>query len=410
MANLLKSVIRKQIGNFLNLILSGTMNTPPLGSVTLDKDDVTLARKLIKERDCWDNEKIVSKYESEFAQWNGSKHAYAFMGARVALSACIYALGLRDGDEVILPGYTCVVVPNAFRFAGIKIVYSDIELDTYGLDASLIENKITSKTRAILLHHLYGLVCRDYQAILAIAKKYGLKVIEDCAHSTGAEYRNQKIGNFGDCAIYSSEQSKIFCTIQGGMAVTNDPTIARGLKEFVNSCTFPDEIWIDKLLNNVIINYFQFKHQQRWWLGSLVSIYKHNKHLIALSDDERKGIRPSHYGKKMPAPVAMLGSNQLKKIDYYNNKRQQMAKRWEKWCKEKGYKPPLVLPETKPVFLRYPFLVTPNKKQNTWWALKDPGVRLGVWFTGRNHPEQIKIEDFPMADIAVKQCVNLPCF
>ena len=89
----------------------------------------------------WLNMKVM------FAKWNGSKYAFAFMGGRVALSSCIYALDLQPGDEVILPGYTCVVVPNAFQFADIKTKFCDIELDTYGLDASLIEEKIGSPNK-----------------------------------------------------------------------------------------------------------------------------------------------------------------------------------------------------------------------------------------------------------------------
>ncbi|MGD8751617.1 MAG: aminotransferase class I/II-fold pyridoxal phosphate-dependent enzyme [Anaerolineales bacterium] len=384
------------------------MVTPPLVSVTLDKDDVTLARKLLKNRKTWEDKSLVSSYEAEFSEWNGSKFVFAFIKGRVALSACIYALGLRPGDEVILPGYTCVVVPNALHFAGLKTVFSDIELDTFGLDASQIENKITSKTRAILIQHLYGLICRDYEALIDIANKYNLKVIEDCAHATGAEFNNQKVGNLGDCAFYSSEKSKIFTTIQGGVAVTNEQEIANKLEEFSNSLDNPDDIFVEKLLNNVIINYYKYKHPQRWWLGMLVSLNKHRKHLISTTVEEQRGIKPLHYGRKMPPPVAMLGSNQLKKIDAYNNSRRETSDRWKKWCLENGYKPPFIKPGSLPVFLRYPLLVEPYKKQNTHWALIDPGVRLGVWFKGNHHPINKPIRNCPKADIAVKQCVNLP--
>src|SRR3989304_4500748 len=131
------------------------------------------------------------------ARGNVSRHAFAFLGGRVALSACIHALGLAPGDEVILPGYTCVVVPNAFHYAGVRTVYADIELETYGLDAARAEEKITPNTRAILLHHMYGLVCRDYEDILALARRRGIRVIEDCAQSTGAGFGCAKGGDRG---------------------------------------------------------------------------------------------------------------------------------------------------------------------------------------------------------------------
>jgi perosamine synthetase len=204
--------------------------TPSLGSMTLDQDDVDIASAWLHNRERWGEGEIVSRYEFEFGCWNGSKHAFAFMSGREALSACIHALGLQAGDEVILPGYTCIVVPNAFHYAGVKTVYSDIELETYGLDVAQLEAKITVKTRAILVRHLYGLVCRDYEAILDLARCHGLKVIEDCAHSTGAEYKRLKVGNRGDVAFYSSEQSKVFARFKAAWLL---PTIAishRGLE------------------------------------------------------------------------------------------------------------------------------------------------------------------------------------
>ena len=399
---------RYQAKFLLNLILSGSLTTPPLGSVTLDEDDLVLAKEWLKKRADWYVPDIVSQYENEFARWNGSKYAFAFMGGRVALSACIHALGLQPGDEVILPGYTCVVVPNAFHFAGINTVYSDIELDTYGLDISQIKNKITSRTRAILLQHLYGLVCRDYEAILALAKQYELKIIEDCAHATGAQYRGQKVGNIGDCAFYSSEQSKVFTTIQGGIAVTNDDRIAQKLKEYYDIAPYPDEGWIEKQLHNVMINFFQFKHPQRWWLGTLVNLRYFGKHLIPTSTEEEQGVRPAYYGRKMPAPIAALGLNQLRKIDRYNMLRRKTAAHWDEWCEKHSYKKPVVIPGSTPIYLRYPVLAEPEKKQHKLWAVKELGVDLGVWFTSNTHPAHRVVEGCSNADRAVAQCINLP--
>ncbi|MDO9262572.1 MAG: DegT/DnrJ/EryC1/StrS family aminotransferase, partial [Desulfosalsimonadaceae bacterium] len=150
----LKSIARvaySQTKNMAKIFMRRRLTYPSLVSTTLDKDDVNIARKWIGKRKQWYEPELVQQYEKEFAYWNGTKYAFAFMGGRVALSACIHALAIKKGEEAILPGYTCVVVPNAFTYAGIKIIYCDIELDTYGLDASLIEDKITAKTRVILL-------------------------------------------------------------------------------------------------------------------------------------------------------------------------------------------------------------------------------------------------------------------
>lgn len=377
--------------------------------MTLAQDDVDIVRTWLQDRSNWGNREIVRQYEVEFARWNGSKYAFAFMSGREALSACIYALELQTGDEVILPGYTCVVVPNAFHYAGVKTVYCDIELNTYGPDVADIEKKITPKTRTILLHHLYGLVCRDYESILDLAKQFDLKVIEDCAHGTGAEYKGMKVGNRGDVAFYSSEQSKVFNTIQGGMAVTNNDNLAERLKKYYDQAPYPDEVWIEKQLYNVILNYYRFKHPQRWWLGDLADIMYSNKRLISTTPEEERGICPAYYGRKMPAPIAAIGLNQIKKIDQYNKWRRETANRWDRWCDEKGYQKPMVLQDSIPVFLRYPVLVEPEKKRNTSWAYKELGIELGIWFVSNIHPVQWPVKDCLNADIAVKRCINFPC-
>jgi dTDP-4-amino-4,6-dideoxygalactose transaminase len=394
--------------NLVKLCLGYPLVMTSLGSVTIDLDDVTIAKRQLKEKEKWFDHNITKEYEENFAQWNGSKYVFAFMGGRVALSACIYALNLKLGDEVILPGYTCVVVPNAFHFAGVKTIYSDIELDTYGLDASFIEEKITSNTKAILLHHLYGLVCRDYEKIIEIGQKHGLYVIEDCAQSTGAVFKNQKVGNLGAVAIYSTEQSKIFTTIQGGMATTNDDLLAERLKEYYEQASYPDAELIDKQLNMVIINYYFYKDSHRWWKGDLIRLLYKDKIIISTTKEEEHGIKPAYYGSKMPSPIAAIGLNQLKKIDNYNQKRRQTAKRWDGWCDDNGYKKPVVLPNSIPVYLRYPVMVEPEKKKDTLWAYKKLGVSLGVWFVSNIHPVDWLVEGCPNADQAVKQCINFP--
>jgi perosamine synthetase len=406
-----KSVLKiasNRFRNLFNFLQGNPITTPSLGSMTLDKDDVEIAKNWLRDRSHWKKNELVTQYETEFACWNGSKFAFAFMGGRVALSACIYALGLKKDDEVILPGYTCVVVPNAFKYAGVKTVYADIELDTYGLAIDEVKKKITSKTKAILLHHLYGLVCRDYEAILKLAKEHKLKVIEDCAHATGAEYKGKKVGNWGDVGFYSSEQSKIFNTIQGGVAVTSDDAIAQKLKEYYNKAPFPDDERIDKQLSNVILNYYKFKHPQRWWRGDIAQLLYGKKRLISTTPKEELGIKPTYYGCRMPASIAVIAINQLKKVDSYNQLRRQVAKRWDNWCETNGYKKPVVIESSTPVFLRYPVMVEGYKKKNISWSYKEIGVTLGVWFVSNIHPVNIKIINCPNANKAVNCCINLP--
>jgi dTDP-4-amino-4,6-dideoxygalactose transaminase len=407
----MSSVIRigkHQFTNMTNLVLGKSMTVASLSSMTLDEDDVILTREWLERSRDWYRSDEAVEYEGQFAGWNGSDCAYSFVGGRVALSACIYALGLQPGDEVILPGYTCVVVPNAFHFAGVKTVYSDIELETYGLDIEVLTEKITSRTKAILLHHLYGLVCRDYEAIVSLARKHGLAVIEDCAQSTGAEFGGRKVGNLGDVAFYSSEQSKVFNTVQGGIATTNNKRLARRIEEFQDQAPYPEGHWIDRQLHTLLLNYYRFKHPQRWWRGDLAELWYGQKRLISTTREEEQGLRPAHYGLRMPAPVAAIGLNQLGKLDRYNEQRRRAAPKWDCWCEKGDYKKPLVVDGSLPVYLRYPVLVEPARKRNRRWALEELGVRPGVWFVSHLHPADRWIEGCPNADTAVERCINLP--
>jgi dTDP-4-amino-4,6-dideoxygalactose transaminase len=384
----------------------------PLGSMTLDPDDVKIAQKWLEIRSGWRDRDVVFQYESEFARWNGSGYALAFMGGRVALSAAIFALQLRPGDEVIVPGYTCVVVPNSFAFAGVRTVYSDIELDTFGLDVRYLEKKVTSRTRAILLHHLYGLVCRDYEAILDFARRHSLSVIEDCAQATGAVLKGIKVGNRGDIGFYSTEQSKVLNTIQGGIAITNNPDLARRLINYREEAKEPDPRRVDKLLHNVMLNYYESKyewqHPQSWRSARWAVLCHEHKRMVSTTREEMRGIRPSHYGERMPAPIAALGLNQLRKVDQYNQCRRQAAQKWDSWCESNGYRKPSVIDGSKPVYLRYPVLVEPEKKRDDTWATQGLGTQLGVWFLSNLHPVPSNIDGCPNADMAVRQCVNFP--
>jgi len=110
----------------------------------------------------------------------------------------------------------------------------------------------------------------------------------------------------------------------------------------------------------------------------------------------------------MPGAIAALGLNQLRKVDRYNERRRQSIRRWDDWCADHGYAKPLVVPDSVPVFLRYPVLVEPEKKHKTAWAARNLGVQLGVWFVSHIHPVATRVEGCPNADIAVRQCVNFP--
>lgn len=390
------------------ILIGRRFSYPEFGSRTVDAKDIQLAEKLLANPDCWHDESSIRSYENHFALWNGSKGAYSFMGGRVALSAAIAALGLKPGNEVIVPNYTCIVVPNAFSFAGIKVRYCDIELETYGADIDSVRLNVSSKTRAILIQHLYGLVSRDFEKIIDLARAKNIYVIEDCSHATGAAFNAKKVGNFGDVAFYSSEQSKIFSTFNGGLATSNDEKILAKLAIYQASATYPSSVRIRALIQNFILAY---RLQNDPWRSVLAEYYRFKYRDIVIqstTNEEVSGLRPRLYGQRMPSPLATLGLEQLSKIDTYNTLRRKGAEHWKKLCAEKGFAAPLILKNSCPVFLRFPLRVPLGKKYDDRWIQREFGVRHGVWFTGEIHPRGNSMVECPNARIAVETCINLP--
>ncbi|MDO9085300.1 MAG: DegT/DnrJ/EryC1/StrS family aminotransferase [Anaerolineaceae bacterium] len=166
----------------------------------------------------------VAKLEEEFAKMCGVKHAIATTSGTTALHVALLANGIKPGDEVITTPFTFIASANSILFTGAKPVFVDIDEETFNINPDLIEAAITSKTKAIMPVHLYGYVC-DMDAILKIAEKYNLKVIEDACQAVGATYNNKVSGSFGTGA-FSLYVSKNIMSGEGGMITTSDDNIA----------------------------------------------------------------------------------------------------------------------------------------------------------------------------------------
>ena len=166
----------------------------------------------------------MKDFEDSFAAYLGAKHAAAVCNGTVALHLALVALGLGQGDEVIVPTLTYVASVNAIRYVSATPMFAESHPVYWGLDPTKIEERITPRTRAIMVVHLYGHPC-DMNPILEIAEKHDLFVIEDAAEAHGAEYRGRKVGNFGDVGTFSFYGNKIITTGEGGMVVTNNDAL-----------------------------------------------------------------------------------------------------------------------------------------------------------------------------------------
>jgi dTDP-4-amino-4,6-dideoxygalactose transaminase len=161
----------------------------------------------------------VKKFEEKFAAYTQAPFAAATSSCTTALHMAVAALGLKTGEEVIVPAFTWVATPNVVEYMGARPVFCDIHLDTFNLDVAKIESLITPRTVGILPVHLFGL-CADMPAIQNIAKKHHLWVVEDAACAFGAQIRGVHAGLFGDIGCFSFHPRKSITTGEGGMVTT----------------------------------------------------------------------------------------------------------------------------------------------------------------------------------------------
>ena len=174
--------------------------------------------------------KFVNQFEEKFAEYIGVKHAIAVSSGTAALHLALAALDIQPGDEVIMPTFTMIACANAAKYLGAKPVLVDSEISTWNIDPNKIEEKITKKTKAIMVVHIYGHPA-DMDPIIKIAKKYNLYVVEDAAEAHGAEYKGKKVGGIGDVGCFSFYANKIITTGEGGMVTTNDDEIAEKVRK-----------------------------------------------------------------------------------------------------------------------------------------------------------------------------------
>jgi perosamine synthetase len=165
--------------------------------------------------------KYIDEFETGFASYCGSRYALAVSNGTTGLHLALAALGLKAGDEVIVPDLTFVATANAVAYTGATPVLADIEPDTLCLNPSSVKSKISPRTRAIIPVHLYGHPA-DMDALREIAGARDIAIVEDAAEAHGAEYRGRRVGSLGNCAVFSFYGNKIITTGEGGMLTTND--------------------------------------------------------------------------------------------------------------------------------------------------------------------------------------------
>src|SRR3989338_2553806 len=177
--------------------------------------------------------KYIEDFEKKFSAYCGVKYGVSCSNGTKAIHLALLAIGIKAGDEVIIPSFTMIGSCNPIVQIGAKPVYVDSDMKTWNMDLAQIEEKITPKTKAIMVVHIYGHPV-DMDAVLKIARKHNLIVIEDAAEAHGAEYKGRKTGSLADIACFSFYANKIITTGEGGMVVTNNEKWADRAKKLRN--------------------------------------------------------------------------------------------------------------------------------------------------------------------------------
>ncbi|MCM8798301.1 MAG: DegT/DnrJ/EryC1/StrS family aminotransferase [Candidatus Omnitrophica bacterium] len=194
--------------------------------------------------------KYIKEFEEKFAKYCGCRYGISTTSGTTALHLALASLGIEKGDEVILPAFTMIATAFAVIYTGATPVLVDADKETWCMDISQIEKKITKRTKAVLPVHIYGHPC-NMEPILKLARKYKLLVIEDSAEAHGAEYKGKKVGGLGDIGCFSFYANKIITTGEGGMVVTNSEEYAEKARSIRNLCFKKERRFYKKSKNSV---------------------------------------------------------------------------------------------------------------------------------------------------------------
>jgi len=244
----------------------------------------------------------VAAFEDAFCREMVLPGAVAVSSGTAALHLALLALKIGTGDEVIIPSYVCTALWHAVRYTGATPVLADIEADSFNLSVLDVMTRLTKKTRAIIVPHMFG-----QSADIDTLVNLGIPVIEDCAQSLGSHYRGQPAGTFGTAAIFSFYATKVIAAGEGGMVVSRDMNLIDNIRE--------------------------------------------------MRDYDEKETLATRFNYKLTDLQAALGTSQLKKLPVFIARRQEIARRYDRVLREAGLPPPVSKPDRDHSYFRYVFLL-----------------------------------------------------
>lgn len=403
------------------------ISTALLPNVEIDDIQLVLSFLLPWNWSNWREGKKNSEFENIFSKYFGIKSAVSFSSGRVGLYAILKSISdfqnqdsIAKRSEIIIQAYTTIALPLAIKKAGFTPVYADIKEDTLNIDPDEIEKKITSQTKAVIVQHTFGIPA-EMDKIMAICKRHNLFLIEDCAHSLGAEYGGKKIGVFGDASFFSFGRDKIISSTSGGMVITNNEKLAEKIREFQGNLNFPPLKWIFRQLMHPLIFWCALPAYYFFNIGKY-KIFLYQKLGIisrAYSAGEKKGDDTVILGYKFPNALAKMALNQFNKLERFNDHRKKISEiyqselYYDNMNNHSKIKIPLVAKDSKPTFLYYTIQIERRDELLKFAAKKH--IILGDWFPGALGPKGVdearfgyKKGDCPVAERIGLKSLNLP--
>lgn len=325
---------------------------PQLGGTTSFRDCAIGLRHLL-----WPTRMVrgdsIRAFERAFAAVVGVHHAISFAAARVGFFGLLGALGIDEGDEVLLPVPTHVVVPNAVRYRGARPVFVDCDPRTCNIDLADAERRITARTRALVVQHTFG-VPVDIERAQDLADRHGLALFEDCVHALGATYRGKPVGSFGRAAFFSTEETKVISTVMGGVVVTDDVAIAKYMREFQERCVWPSaSLTARYILKLVVYHVLSYPFVHRLGRGLYDLFGRRNPLPRATTPEEARGLRPLRYELRLSNAQAAVGLEQLRRLGRNLAHRRAIADLYVRLLRGRGVLD-VISTAHEPAFVRFP--------------------------------------------------------
>jgi perosamine synthetase len=348
----------------------------------INDSDKKIISKSINSR--WlTNGPYLEKFQNKIKYFIGSKFALGVGSATQGLHLSLKSLGIRSGDEVIVPSFTFAATANAVIYCGAKPIFVDIQTDSFNINPDVILDHISDKTKAIIPVHYGGQSC-DMNEILNIANKNNLFVVEDCAHSLGSTYKKKHCGNLGDLGCFSFYPTKIITTGEGGMITTNNKKLDYKIK----------------ILRSQGMNILPHQREKNSeWEYDIIDL---------------------GYNYRLDEIRSALGFSQSRRINSANNARIRIAKKYNNFLKNvKGIKIPIIKNNRNHIFHLYTIKITDDfpisrnelfkklTKQNIGTSVQYKPLHLMTYYK-KNFPQTQ--DDFPISNIIKDQILCLPIY